>query len=305
MSFASATTATRTVVATVIINTALALIKVTAGVVGNSYALIADGIESSLDVFTSFAVWGGLRMATKPPDANHPFGHGRAESLSALVVALVVIAAGIGIAVQSVREILTPHLVPRPFTLIVLVLVVVVKEVLYRRIAKIGREANSTSLGSEAWHQRSDAITSAAAFIGILIGVIGGDAYASADDWAALLASGVIVTNGVRLLRVALAEVMDETPAKHLIGGVRRAAGDVDGVSGIEKCRVRKAGLTYLVDIHVEVDGQLPVWRGHEIAHAVVDALKGETALNVSDVIVHIEPAPQINQLPENPARNI
>lgn len=293
MTVASASSAARTVVAAVFINTALALIKVVAGVLGSSYALVADGIESALDVFTSFAVWGGLRVAVKPPDANHPFGHGRAESLAALVVSLVVIAAGIGIAVQSIREILTPHLVPRPFTLLVLVGVVVTKEILYRRIAVLGREANSTSLASEAWHQRSDAITSAAAFVGILIGVIGGQAYASADDWAALLASGVIVTNGVMLLRVALAEVMDESPSPELIAEVRRTAVDVDGVAGIEKCRVRKAGFTYLVDIHVEVEGELPVWRGHEIAHAVVDTLKGEAALKVSDVIVHIEPSPR------------
>ncbi len=293
MSITSTSSARQTVVAAVFINMTLALIKVAAGVLGTSYALVADGIESTLDVFTSVAVWGGLRVAVKPPDANHPFGHGRAESLSALVVSLVVIAAGVGIAVQSIREILTPHSVPRPFTLLVLVGVVATKEVLFRRILKVGREANSTALESEAWHQRSDALTSAAAFIGILIGVIGGEAYASADDWAALLASGVIVTNGVMLLRIALAEVMDESPSTELIADVRGVAADVDGVSGIEKCRVRKAGLTYLVDIHVEVEGNLPVWRGHEIAHAVVDALKGKAPLNVSDVIVHIEPAPR------------
>lgn len=286
-----AAAATRIVLVTIFINTALALTKLISGYLGNSYALVADGIESLLDIFTSVAVWSGLKYATRPPDHNHPFGHGRAESLAALVVSLIVIAAGVGIAFQSVHEILTPHSVPRPFTLFVLLGVVLTKELMYRRVASAGQQANSTALTNEAWHQRSDAFTSAAAFIGILIGVIGGERYASADDWAALFASGIICLNGGLLLRRALAEVMDESPSDELIAEVRRAAEDVAGVVRIEKCRVRKTGLTYHVDIHVQVDGELPVWRGHEIAHKVKDALLGEMRMSVSDAVIHIEPA--------------
>lgn len=296
MSQAHAASATRIVLATIFINTALALTKLISGYLGNSYALIADGIESLLDIFTSVAVWSGLKYATRPPDHNHPFGHGRAESLAALVVALIVIAAGVGIAFQSVHEILTPHSVPRTFTLFVLLGVVLTKELLYRRVERVGREANSTALTNEAWHQRSDALTSAAAFIGILIAVIGGERYASADDWAALFASGIICLNGGLLLRRALAEVMDESPSDQLIAEVRQTAEEVAGVVRVEKCRVRKTGLTYLVDIHVEVDGELPVWRGHEIAHKVKDALLDAARLSVSDTVVHIEPdsVPQV-----------
>ena len=285
-----AASATRTVLATIFVNTALALTKLISGYLGSTYALIADGIESLLDIFTSVAVWGGLKYAERPPDHNHPFGHGRAESLAALVVALVVIAAGLGIAFQSIHEILTPHSVPRPFTLFVLLGVVLTKELLYRRVARIGQEANSTALTNEAWHQRSDALTSAAAFLGILIAVTGGKEYASADDWAALFASGIICLNGGVLLRTALAEVMDESPSDELLAAVRGAAEEVAGVVRIEKCRVRKLGFSYHVDIHVEVDGELPVWRGHEIAHKVKDALLHEARLSVSDAVVHIEP---------------
>lgn len=293
-----ASSATRIVLATIFVNTALALTKLLSGYLGNSYALIADGIESLLDIFTSVAVWGGLKLAERPPDENHPFGHGRAESLAALVVALIVLAAGVGIAFQSVHEILTPHSVPRPFTLFVLLGVVLTKELLYRRVARAGQEANSTALTNEAWHQRSDALTSAAAFVGILIAVIGGDGYASADDWAALFAAGIICLNGGLLMRRALAEVMDESPSDKLIAAVRQAAEEVAGVVRIEKCRVRKTGLTYHVDIHVEVDGELPVWRGHEIAHKVKDALLGEVGLSVSDAVIHIEPAAGYNSVP-------
>lgn len=286
-----AAAAARTVLATVFVNTGLALTKLIAGYLGNSYALVADGIESLLDIFTSVAVWGGLKYAVRPPDENHPFGHGRAESLAAFVVALVVLAAGVGVALQSVREILTPHSVPRPFTLFVLLGVVLTKELLYRRVRSAGREANSTSLESEAWHQRSDALTSAAAFVGILVAVIGGERFASADDWAALVASGVIVTNGVLLLRAALAEVMDEAPPEKLVAAVRAAAEEVGDVVRVEKCRVRKAGLAYLVDIHVEVDGGMSVRRGHDIAHEVKDRLVGDERLHVADAVVHVEPA--------------
>lgn len=285
-----AASATRIVLATIFVNTALALTKMVSGYLGNSYALIADGIESLLDIFTSVAVWGGLKFAARPPDRNHPFGHGRAESLAALVVALVVIAAGIGMAFQSIHEILTPHSVPRPFTLLVLLGVVLIKELLYRRVARAGQKVNSTALTNEAWHQRADAFTSAAAFIGILIAVIGGERYATADDWAALFASGIICLNGGLLLRRTLAEVMDESPSDELIAEVRCAAEDVAGVVRVEKCRVRKTGFTYHVDIHVEVDGELPVWRGHEIAHKVKDALLAGKRLSVSDAIIHIEP---------------
>jgi cation diffusion facilitator family transporter len=273
----------------VVVNPLLALGKIVAGVLGNSYALVADGIESCADVFSSLIVWKALRVAARPADADHPYGHGKAESLAGVVAAGGLLAAALLIAGQSVREIITPHHAPAPFTLIVLVAVVATKELLFRYVRRAGDTLDSTALRGDAWHHRSDAFTSAAAFVGIVIALIGGPGYESADDWAALAACGFIGYNGVRLLQPALNEVMDASVPRDVEERVRAIAAAVPGVHAIEKCRVRKSGVRLLMDIHVIVDGDLPVRDGHTIAHRVKDALvTGE--LPVLDVVVHIEP---------------
>jgi cation diffusion facilitator family transporter len=271
------------------INALLAVIKVVAGVVGNSYALIADGIESTLDIFGSLVVWAGLRYAAIPPDEDHPYGHGRAETLAAIAVALLLLGTSVILAIQSVREILTPHHAPAPFTLVVLLLVIGVKEVLFRKVLHHGAAMGSAALETDAWHHRSDAITSAAAFIGITVALIGGPGYESADDYAALIACGVIAFNGVRVLGPALNEAMDSAPPPHIEKAIREVAITVKGVEGIEKCRVRKVGVEFYVDLHVLVNGNLPVRDGHAIAHAVKDAVREHLAA-IADVLVHIEP---------------
>lgn len=271
------------------INLVLALVKISTGVLGNSYAMIADGIESTADIFSSLMVWGGLRLSSKPPDQSHPYGHGKAESLAGVMVALFLIGAAILIAVQSIREILTPHHTPAWYTLLVLVLVIITKEVLYRRMFRIGQSLDSSALKSDAWHHRSDAITSAAAFLGISIALIGGPGYEAADDWAALLACSVILFNGFRLLRPALDEVLDAAAPSEVEKQIRSIATDIEGVVEIEKCRIRKSGLGFLMDIHVVVNGDLSVREGHQIAHVVKERLL-ESLLPISDVIIHIEP---------------
>lgn len=275
----------------VLANAVLAAVKVVSGVVGNSYALVADGIESTTDIVSSVIVWGGLKIAAVPPDADHPYGHGKAEPLAGAVVALALFGAAIAIAIESVREIRLPHHAPAPFTLAVLLGVVVVKELLFRYVNLTGTAIQSTAVKGDAWHHRSDAITSAAAAIGITIALAGGRGYESADDWAALAACVVIVFNGWRILRASLAEIMDTAPPHEVEEAVRREAKEVPGVVDIEKCRVRKSGLAYLVDIHVEVDGDISVRGGHAIAHAVKDQLLRRPELNVLDALVHIEPA--------------
>jgi cation diffusion facilitator family transporter len=273
----------------VAINALLAIGKIVTGILGNSYALIADGIESTADIFSSLIVWGGLRIAVKPADANHPFGYGKAESIAAVVVSLMLLAAAVLIAAQSVREILTPHHAPEWFTLVVLVGVIAIKETLYRFVFSVGHSLESSALKGDAWHHRSDAITSAAAFAGISVALLGGPGFESADDWAALAACSVIVWNGLRLLRGALDEVMDASPPAEIVSLVRRIAGGVEGVAEIEKCRIRKSGLHLSMDIHVAVDGGLSVERGHAIAHQVKDRLL-ELQQRINDVSVHIEP---------------
>jgi cation diffusion facilitator family transporter len=273
----------------VAVNAALAMLKIVAGIFGNSYALIADGLESTSDIVTSLIVWGGLRVAATPADERHPYGYGKAEALAGSVAALALLVAAVIIAVQSIREIFTPHHLPHWSTLLVLVAVIITKELLARWMGQIGSAENSSSLQADAWHHRSDAITSLAAFVGITIGLIGGPGYEPADDWAALLACLVIGFSGIRLLRVSVREVLDAAPPAVFEQQVRELALQVPGVKAIEKCRIRKSGLRYFIEIHVEVDGQATVHEGHVIGGKVRRALR-ESPLKIADAFVHIEP---------------
>jgi cation diffusion facilitator family transporter len=279
------------------VNLLLAVVKIVTGIVGNSYALVADGIESTADIVSSLIVWTGLKISSLPPDEGHPFGHGKAESVAGLIVALALLAAAALIAFQSVREIITPHHAPAWFTLVVLALVVTTKETLYRYALRVGDELTSIAVKGDAWHHRSDAITSTAAFIGISIALIGGKGYESADDWAALLACLVISFNGYKIFQTALEEIMDAAVPDPVQNRIRETASAVSGVVRIEKCRIRKSGLGLFVDIHVQVDGQKTVRQGHDIAHEVSDNLK-ESSLAVQDVAVHIEPAEDAGEKP-------
>ena len=272
------------------INIVLASVKMLAGFFGNAYVLIADGIESAMDVGGSIVIWGGLKVAARPPDRTHPYGHGKAEPIAAVIVAIGVLAAALGLTIQSVREIFLPHHGPAPYTLVVLIVAVIVKEILYRYVIQFGRSVESTAVQTDAWHHRTDAMTSIAAFIGISVALVGGEAWQSADDWAALFACALIGTNGYRLLRPALFEIMDTAPRGKIVDSVRNAAAAVPGVIEVEKCLIRKMGLDFYVDLHVGVNGSISVHEGHEIAHQVKAAIQQGDS-RIADVLVHIEPA--------------
>jgi len=274
----------------VVLNLGLAMLKFAGGILGQTYALIADGVESLMDVFSSLLVWAGFRVAALPPDADHPYGHGKAEPLAALGVALVIFFAAGWIGVHAVREIMNPHQGPHWGTLPLLVFIVVVKWRFSRRMGKAGEDSASTALGAEAWHHAADALTSAAAFIGIAIAVYAGPAYAAADDWAALVACVVIAFNGLIILRKALGEVMDTAAPAELQREVRALAAAVPGVRGLDKCHVRRSGLAVLVDIQIRVNPELTVREGHALAHAVQDRLVS-AGLAIAHVSVHVEPA--------------
>ncbi len=280
---------TRTALWTVLAGTGLALVKITAGVAGNAYALVADGVESLADVVSSLVVLGGLRISRRAGGEEFPYGLGKVESLAAAMVAMLVLAAGLGIAVQAVREIRVPQAVPAPFTLVVLGGVVVVKEGLFRFVAARAGETGSRLLDADAWHHRSDAITSLAAFVGISVALVGGPQLAAADDWAALLACGVILWNGGRLLGRAVRDVLDAAAPAAVREHIRALASAVPRVAEVEQLRVRRSGLAWLVDIHVEVDPELTVRAGHDVAHEVKEALV-LSALPILDALVHIEP---------------
>ncbi len=272
-----------------VVNTLLAMTKLVAGVLGNAYALVADAVESTADIFSSLIVWGGLQIATRQADDDYPFGYGKAEPLAATVVSLLLIGAAAGITVEALREIRTPHHTPAPFTLIVLVGVIVVKEVLFRRVLKVSDEVRSTAVKADAWHHRSDAITSAAAFIGISIALLGGPGWESADDWAALAAAGVIVINAIMLLRPAIGDLMDKSPGAHLLERIGDAARGTPEVRHIEKLKVRKAGLQYYVDLHVQADPALSLHDAHILSGRVKTAIRAAVP-EVAGVLIHMEP---------------
>lgn len=270
-------------------NTFLAIAKGITGVFGNSYALIADAIESTTDIFSSILVLFGLKYASRPPDENHPYGHGKAEPLITFAVVGFLLISATVIFIESVHNIQKPQSKPEPFTLIVLGLIIIFKEISFQYVNKKSNETKSTSLKADAWHHRSDAITSLMAFIGISIAIYMGKGYEAADDWAALIASLFIVYNAYLIFRPALGEIMDEHLHDDLIDQIRKSSSVIDGVRGTEKCLVRKMGMHYIVDLHVIVDGKLSVVEGHSIAHSVKDKLKLDLP-EVTDILIHIEP---------------
>ncbi|HEY1764055.1 MAG TPA: cation diffusion facilitator family transporter [Opitutaceae bacterium] len=272
------------------LNAVVGGVKVGGGLLGGAYALVADGVESLCDIAISVLTWAGIRWAAQPPDRKHPYGHGKAESVSALLTAVVLLGAAGGIGWHAVNEIRAPQQVPDWWTLVILGGVFGAKLVFSRRLNAVGRDTESTALGAEASHHLSDALTSAAAFIGISIAVIGGPRYAAADGWAALAAAAVIAVNGFNIFIRALDEVMDMAVPDELENEVRTLAASVPGVVSLHRCRVRKSGLSYLVDIQIRVDADLTVRAGHAISHAVKDTLLA-SGLRVSDVTVHVEPS--------------
>ncbi|RKQ42976.1 cation diffusion facilitator family transporter [Roseivirga pacifica] len=270
-------------------NLGLAIIKALAGIFGHSYALIADAIESTADIFSSLIVLLGLKYAKKPADENHPYGHGRIEPLVTFLVVGFLIISAIIIGYESIQHIITPHKSPKPWTLIVIGGIIVWKELSYRLVSKKSNETNSSSLKADAWHHRSDALTSGAAFLGIGIAVVFGPGYETADDWAALFATGIILYNSYRIFRPALGEVMDEHLYEDLIAEIRSISVTVEGILDTEKCYIRKSGMRYFVDLHAIVNGDIPVRDGHKLAHDLKDTLL-EKLPEIDDVLIHIEP---------------
>lgn len=270
-------------------NTSLALIKGLTGFFGNSYALVADAIESTTDIFASFLVLFGIKYSNRPADENHPYGHGRAEPLITFLVVGFLITSATIIAYESIENIGTPHELPKAWTLIVLALIIGWKEYSFQMVMKKSIITNSSSLKADAWHHRSDAITSVAAFIGISIALILGKGYESADDWAALFASFFILYNSYLIFRPALGEIMDEHRYDDLVENIRQESLKVEGIIGTEKCFIRKAGMKYHVDLHAIVDANISVKEGHDLAHKLKDTLRSKI-LELGHVLIHIEP---------------
>lgn len=286
---ASAARGIRAALLGLVASAALALVKLVSGLVGHSYALVADAIESFADIASSVIVWQGLAVARTPADVDHPYGHGKAEPLAAAAVAALLIASAVGISVQAVREIITPHHMPAAFTFWVLLGVVATKETLFRVVHRVGQATASGAVQADAWHHRSDAMTSGAAAIGIAVARLGGPGWEAADDWAALFACLVILANAVRIGRPAVQELMDAAPTDDIRGQVEAVARGFDEVKDVEKVLARKMGVSYVVDMHIEVDPDLTVRDAHEIAHRVKDAIRAAYP-RIAEVLIHVEP---------------
>jgi cation diffusion facilitator family transporter len=273
-----------------VVNLLLGIGKLAAGIAGYSQALVADAVESLGDSVGSLVVWRGLHVASRPPDADHPYGHGKAEPIAAALVALLMVVAAVEIAVEAVHRIVTPHQGPAPFTLAVVIGVIVIKETMYRVVSGVGKETASHAVRTDAWHHRSDAITSGAAAIGITIALVGGPRYAAADGWAALFASGIILLTSSRLLWPAIQELMDTSPPDTLVGETRQIAESLPGVYKVEKLLMRKMGLYYLADMHLEVAPEMTVRVSHALAHDVKEHIQRRLP-QVVEVTIHVEPA--------------
>jgi cation diffusion facilitator family transporter len=267
----------------------LAAIKFLAGIFGNSFALIADGIESVVDVFSSILVLVGLKYAERPPDENHPYGHGKAEPLITFLVVVFLVMSAATIAWQAIVNIQDPHSLPKPFTLIILGAIIIWKEISFQIVINRSRKLKSSALRAEAWHHRSDAITSVAAFAGISIAIFAGEGFEASDDYAALLAVVFILYNCYKIFRPALGEVMDENIYEDLTEKIRLISVNVKGVKDTEKCFIRKAGMKYHVDLHAIVDGDISVKEGHHISHQLKDRLCEEIP-ELGNVLIHVEP---------------
>lgn len=279
----------RTTFISILANISLAIVKGITGILGNSYALIADAIESLTDVFSSVLLLIGLRFSVKPPDENHPYGHGKAEPLATFIVVGFLLISATGIAYQSIINIRSDQLAPQAYTLWILGIVILLKEIFYRFVKKRGEEINSSALHADAWHHRSDALTSLIAFAGISVSLIFGEGFEKAEDWAALAASGFIVYNAFMIFRPALGEIMDEHFHDEMIEKIRTISKEIPGVKDTEKCYVRKAGISFHIDLHIIVEGNLSVREGHAIAHDLKDALKNAMP-EINDVLIHVEP---------------
>lgn len=272
-----------------VVNGGLGVAKLVAGIVGNSFALVADAVNSIGDMVSTVVVLIALRVAQRPADQEHPYGHSRAEGIAATNVALLIVVSAILLGWEACQRIHLPHEVPPAWTLWVAGLNIIIKEGLFQYHLRVGRRTGSASLIANAWDHRSDALCALAVLVGLGVVRFGGEDFAWADEAASLVVAGAIAWSGWHLFRSSASELMDVQAGPEFVEGIHQSAREVEGVLGVETLWVRKSGLEYFVDIHIEVDPHLSVAWGHHIGHRVKDRLLQEHP-NVRDVLVHLEP---------------
>ncbi len=276
-------------------NLTLGIVKFVGGVLGESFALISDAINSLGDSLISIVVLFAMWFAQKPADREHPYGHTRAEAIAASNVALLIIASAVVVGWEAIRRTGIPHDVPPIWTLWIAGANVLIKESLYRYKVRVGKRTGSIAILANAWDHRSDALCSLAVLIGLGVIRLGGPNYIWADEVAALIVVVVILSSGTKLFRKSASELMDLQADDQFVQEIRRAAEEVDSVKAVETLRVRKSGLEYLADIHIEVDARTTVEEGHRIGHCVKGQLMEKFAM-LRDVLVHLEPHPHTHE---------
>jgi cation diffusion facilitator family transporter len=281
----------RVALAGMIVSGSLATIKIAAGIMGHSTAVVADGLESAADVFASGIVLLGLTLAAKPPDWNHPYGHGRLETLTGLFVGFLLALAGVAISVNAMRQMGRSHPPPAAFVIWPLIGSAAVKSVLSGVKFHYGRKIRSAALVADAWNDGVDILSALAALVAVWFTLLGPREFLAADHWGAFAVGLIVVFTGIRVARDTALQLMDTMPDQETMSKIRNVALTVAGVRGVEKCYARKTGLQYHVDLHLEVDPDITVRQSHDIATNVRIAIK-ETLHWVADVLVHVEPAP-------------
>lgn len=289
------TEVTRAALLGLVVNLVLSAVKLTGGIVGNSFALIADAVNSIGDVITTTVVLFALRVAQRPADSEHPYGHTRAEGIAASNVALLVIVSAIFVGWEAIQRISVPHDIPPTWTLWIAGANVLIKEGLYQYKMRVGKRTGSSAIIANAWDHRSDALCSLAVFIGLMTIRLGGTRLIWADEVASLVVVAAIVWSGIQLFRSSASELMDVQADSEFVDRIREAALTVAGIEEVETLWVRKSGLEYFADIHIEVDQNLSVAAGHRIGHQVKDRLLSQFP-KLRDVLVHLEPHPHTHE---------
>lgn len=272
---------------------ALALLNVVVGLASGSTSVVAAGIEFAGDFVASLLVLVGISLASRPPDKNHPYGHGRFEILSGLMVGLILAAGGMAICIRSLENVGSIHPPPGTAGLWSLAFSILLKSVLSVAKFRFGSRIGSGALVADAWNDAVDILSGTAALVAVSLAILDPVRFLSADHYGGFAVGMIVVVTGVRVVRDTSLDLTDVMPGSQKLEQIRNIALAIPGVAGIEKCFARKTGLQYHVDLHVEVDPALSVRQGHEIATEVRIHLK-ESCDWIADVLVHIEPAPGI-----------
>jgi cation diffusion facilitator family transporter len=280
--------ARRVALASIGISVILALVKIIVGVAADSVALVSDGFESAADFFTSGLVMLGLWVAAKPADKDHPYGHGRFETLTGLAIGVLLAVTGTGICLRALEQRNDQH-TPALYAIWPIIGAIVVKVALSAMKFRFSRRIGSDGLGADAWNDFVDILSGCVALAAVLLSIYMPGNMRAADHYGGFAIGLIVIFMGLRVVRETALHLMDTMPDETQMEQIRAAGLRVPGARGIEKCFARKTGLRYHVDLHLEVDPDLTVRESHEIAGAVKRTIKSDLDW-VEDVLVHVEP---------------